>query len=734
MAKKSPAIAFISFIMLLAFDSFPAEKNKSPYPDTKKIKVVEKIHGVEVIDNYRWLEDLKNLEVQAWIDKQNCLSQEALENLPQRKWAVERYSYFNQFYTMAFSEELNAGNHVFWQEKKEGDKNWSVWTRESNKTEKNREKGENKKKKKKEEETAAPARKLLDLGDYGTHAELWGIIPSPDGKYLVFVVSDKGKENESARIIDVASGCLLPDTLQGWRHSFIEWLPDSPGFYYTASPKKGEVPAGEEYAWGSVYFHKIGTPPAHDKKIFYHPTDKKHMHWVKISENKKYVFFYRGWYTSGNNEIFFIKLGSAESLKPLVTGFDARYQVEEFEDQLIIQTDWQASRGRVFLVDPGKPARENWKEFIAEAEEKLERVRAAAGYVLATYLSDGATRIKIFSNTGRYLRDIPMPSIGNGSAGGKWDAPGIRVVFSSYTVPSSLYTYDFKTDTLSFHKQIYPLKVDVSPYVTHRVFYPSKDGTRVSMFLLQRKDLVLDGNNPTLLHGYGGFNKSMRPVFYGKFIPWLEAGGIVAIPNLRGGGEYGREWYEGGIRRNKQNSFDDCIAAVEWLINNKYTNPQKLALQGTSNGGLMALAVAVQKPALFKAVWSNVPFADMIRYNKYGTAAIWINEYGNPDLPEDFKAILGYSPYHHVKEDTAYPAMLITAGENDVRCHPLHAMKMTARLQAVQKGDNPILLRVVRDTGHDADVTTPDYAIREAEAWAFLMSHLGMQAPTGENN
>jgi prolyl oligopeptidase len=718
MFKTSRSIVVLLWVLLLAFDSLPAEKAKYQYPETKKIKVVETFHGIEVTDNYRWLEDLENPEVQAWIDNQNHLSREFLENLPQRKWAIDRFSYFNQYYTIEFSEKIKVGNQTFWQEKKKGEKNWSIWVRENKDNEENKEDEKN------------PARKLLDMNEYGPYTELWLFIPSPDGKYLAFIIEDRGKENNRVQIIDVASAKIQPDTFRGWRHAHVEWLPDSSGFYYSASPKKGEVPDGEEYAWSSLYFHKPGNTGSPDKKIFYHPTEKTHMHWAEISESKKYVFFYRGWYTGGNNEIFFKKVGSDEPLIPLAAGFDASYQVEEMEDKFIIQTDWKAPRGRVFIADPDKPGWENWKEFIPEAEENLDwhGIRPAAGYVMGRYLDGGASRIKIFDKTGRYLRDIPLPNVGTAGAGGKWDQPEIKVNFSTFTQPFSLYKYDFKTNTLTFQEQNYPLEVDVSNYITRRVFYRSKDGTRVSMFLLQRKDLALNSANPTLLHGYGGFNKSVRPIFRGEFIPWLEAGGMVAIPNLRGGGEYGRDWYEGGIGRNKQNSFDDCIAAAEWLIENKYTNPGKLALQGTSNGGLMVIAVAVQRPDLFKAVWSHVPFTDMVRFNKFGRAKLWTKEYGNPDDPGDFKAILAYSPYHNVRDGISYPAVLLTAGENDVRCHPLHAMKMAARLQAANKGKNPILLWVVRETGHDPEVTSKEFVIRQSESFAFLVHHLGMQS------
>jgi prolyl oligopeptidase len=718
MLKPYRVIVILSLLLLWVFCSCTKEKIGYQYPETKQIKVVETLHGTEVIDNYRWLENLKDPDVQTWIDKQNRLSREALENSPMTKWAIERFSYFNQFYTFFFSEKIDAGEKTFWQEKKKGEKNWSIWVRENN------------------EKDAAPARKLLAIEKYGPHTELWGLMPSPGGKYLAFIIMDKGKENNRLILMNVASNKIMPDTLKGWRHEFVEWLPDGSGFYYSASPKKGTVPEGDEYAWTSVYFHKLGQPGERDKKIFYHATNKMHMHWATISQSKKYVFFIRGWYSSGNNEIFFKRVGDDRPLIPLATGFDARFRVEEMEDKFLIQTDWKAPLGRVFIVDPAKPERKNWQEFIPEATEKLDSrgIRLVAGYVVGKYIAGGATRLKLFSKSGRYLRDIPLPEIGTAGPKGTRDAQEIKVGFSSFTRPFSLYKYDFKTDKLNYEKQVYPLKVDVSNYMTRRVFYRSKDGTQVSMFLLQRKDVSLNSANPTLIHGYGGFNKSMKPVFRVQFMPWLEAGGVVAIPQLRGGGEYGRDWYEGGIRKNKQNSFDDCIAAAEWLIENKYTNPQKLALYGVSNGGLMAIAVTVQRPDLFKAVWSKVPFTDMIRFNKFARAKIWVNEYGNPDDPEDFKYILAYSPYHNVREGISFPAVLLTAGENDVRCHPLHAMKMAALLQAANMGKNPILLQVIRDSGHDADVTSKEWSIREAEAWAFLMNQLGMQTPGNGNN
>jgi len=708
MTKSFRSILLLFFIISMAFYFLMGEKTKYQYPETKKIKVSETIHGIEIIDNYRWLENFKNPQVQAWVTKQNNLTREFLDNLPQRKWAIERFVYFDQFYSILMSEEIKVGERIIRQSREKGKKNWILWTKANEK---------------------APKVELLNMDKYGPHTELWVEHPSPDGNYLPFGINDSGKENNIVRVIDVAAAKILPDTLEGWKHSFVVWLPDSSGFYYSAHPKKGDVPPGEEYSWSSVYFHKIGNSASRDKKIFYHPTDKRPIHFVELSQSKKYLFFYRGYYTSENNEIFFKGVGGGEPLKPLATGFDARYHVLEFEDKFLIQTDWQSPLFRVFITGVNKPERENWKEFIPESTDKLDERRGiglAAGYIFARYSSNASSKIKIFDKSGRYLRDIPLPYVGWASAGGKWDEPEIKVTFSSYTYPFTQFKYDFKTNKLTFHKKTYPLEVDTSNYITRQVWYRSKDGTKVSMFLLHRKGLKCSGAVPTMIHGYGGFSKSMIPYFKADFIIWLEAGGMVAVPNLRGGGEYGRQWYEAGKLGNKQNTFDDCIAAAEWLMENKYTNPRKLALYGISNGGLLAAAVAVQRPELFKAVWSDVPFTDMIRFHKFGKARVWVNEYGDPGKPGDFKYLLKYSPYHNVKDNTRYPAMLITAGENDIRCHPLHAMKMAARLQAANSGENPIMLEIRKAAGHESDITKKTWSTRKADGWVFMMHHLGM--------
>lgn len=690
------------------------KREKIDYPETKKIKVVDKVHGVEIIDNYRWLENKQDPEVQAWLKEQNRFSQTMLENLPIRPWLHDRFSYYAKYHKDLVFDAVEAGERSFRIGKKtvEGVDNWFILYRE------------------KED---APEKELVNLDKYGKNIDPVMSIPypSPDGKHLVFTVEFGGRENSLARLLEVDTGKILPEKLKGSRHTGIKWLPDSSGFYYAANPRKGEVPPREEYFWPAVYFHKMGTPTAGDKKVFFHPTKKELYNRLRFTASKKYLLFERSSMVNDNNEIYYKKVGSSEPPKPLTTGFDANYWIYEFGDKFLIRTNWKAPLSRIMITPIDKPERKYWQEFIPEAADKLDRsVTIASGdYVFARYLHNAATKIKIFDKSGQYLEDIPFPYIGRGSASAKKKEPGIRVGFASYTCPHSEFDYDMKTGKLTFVKQVYPLKVDVSPYITRQVWYRSMDGTNVSMFLLQRKDIEQNSENPTLLHGYGGFGKAMTPRFAPDFFIWLEAGGMVAIPNLRGGGEYGEEWHKAGIGANKQNSYDDCIAAAEWLIKNKYTNPEKLAFYGVSNGGLLAGAMAVQGPHLFKAVWSDVPFMDMLRFHKFGRSGAWIKQYGNPEDPEQFKYILEYSPYHNVKKGTPYPAVLLTAGENDPRCHPMHAMKMAARLQEVSTSGNPILLHVKKGAGHGTGVLLDKEVAKKARGWAFLMHHLGMTVP-----
>ncbi|UCH96432.1 MAG: S9 family peptidase [Candidatus Aminicenantes bacterium] len=714
--KPTFRVLLIIFISLCVMCSKHGEKKKKiTYPHTPKSKAADNLHGVDIVDNYRWLEDNKDPKVQAWDNQQNKLTRGILDSLPQRQWLMDRFTYFTRY-----DEEFNPikarrGERVFIYSKKKNQDQWVTWTKENENAEKV---------------------ELLNPNKWGGHIDFWGDMPSWEGKYLAYLIGEGGKENAVIHVMEVATKKVLPDTCRGSNHMWGAWLPDSSGFYYTANPKKGEVPPGEEYLWPCVYFHMLGTSASEDKKIFYHPTEKTHSHFVEITSSGKYLLFSRGYYLMEKNEVFFkrVDAGIDAPLIPLVTGFDASYHVVEVVDKFFIHTDLKAPLGRLLVVDTKQPQRENWQEFIPESADKLQRFSVVGGRIYVGYLHNAYTQIKIYDMQGKFLRTLPTPRsglVGTQRAGGKWDKPGVRVSFTSYTYPWTSFTYDFAANKLHFKERRFPYKVDTDNYITRQVWVTSKDGTPVSMFLAHRRGIKQDGSHPALIYGYGGFNKSRTPVFMPMFFIWLEAGGMLAVPNLRGGGEYGRKWYEAGIRENKQNSFDDCIAAAEWLIENKYTNPRKLALYGASNGGLMASAVAVQRPELFKAVWAEVPFTDMIRYHKFGRAKAWTNEYGNPDNPEHFKYLLKYSPYHNVKANNCYPAMFITGGENDPKIYPFHARKLAARMQEANTSDNPILLKIQKNAGHDGGLSDTQQILRKVDGWVFLMHQLEMTGPHG---
>ncbi|MBU1626754.1 prolyl oligopeptidase family serine peptidase [bacterium] len=571
----------------------------------------------------------------------------------------------------------------------------------------------------------SPIEVLIDPNKWDKEESLMGTVFSRDGKYLAFGKTKGGDESPVVSVMEVETRKVLPDKLKGWKQFVSVWLPDNSGFYYTAKPLKGEVPEGEENYWHSVYFHKLGTTPEEDVKVFYHDKVKEYFHGVTISEDGKYEIFYRSMFNK--NEIYYQKTGSSDPLIPLVTGFDAQYGVEFIEGKILIRTDSDAPHYKVMITDVDKPEKENWKVFIPEdKKDTLENVSGVAGHVYVEYTHNAYSHVKIYSLKGEYLRELKFPTVGTGGVIGYWTKQNVWVWFSSFTYPSTTFKYDFANDKLDIYK-VFPVKIDVDNFMTEQIWYKSKDGTPISMFLVRRKNFEKNGSNPVLLSGYGGFNVPMEPHFTTSYVVWLESGGMIAIPNLRGGGEYGKDWHEAGMKEKKQNVFDDFIAAAEWLIENKYTNPQKLAISGGSNGGLLMGAVVTQRPDLFKACLCAVPLLDMIRYHKVGIANIWKEEYGSAEDPEQFKYILKYSPYHNVKNGTKYPAMLIVGSENDARVDPMHARKFAARLQAAQGGEAPIMLLILKASGHGGGTTLSIQIEQQADDWGFLMNELGMK-------
>jgi prolyl oligopeptidase len=691
------------FLPMIIFGITYGYDKKLNYPPTDKIKVVDTLHGTEIIDYYQWLENANDPKVQKWTEAQERLTRSVLDSLPQRSWVIERLNQLWRYDDESIPHKVIEGERIFlWTKKKEGEK-WIYNVKENE---------------------DAPIIELLNPNNWDPTETLSGVKPSRDGKYVAFGKAIGGNENPIVKIMEVATKKILPDTLRGWQQYVLSWLPNNLGFYYSAKPLKGEVPEGEEHYWSAVYFHKLGTPGEQDKKIFYHDKIKEYYHSAYVTEDGKYVIFYRSRFNK--TEVYYKEVGNNKPIKPLVTDFDAIYRVTLIENKFFITTDLDAPMYKVYVTDVDKPGKENWREFIPEnKKDKLSYIVGIAGHIYAVYQHNAYTKVKIYDIEGKYIKDLPLPTLGTCRVSGYWSKPDIWVWFSSFTYPSTIFKYDFEKDSLMLYKK-FPLDIDVENYTTEQVWYNSKDGTSISMFLIHRKDLEKNGKNPTLLTGYGGFNISITPYFSTTYVIWLERGGIVAIPNLRGGGEYGKEWHEAGMKEKKQNVFDDFICAAEWLIENKYTNPQKLAISGKSNGGLLVGAVTIQRPDLFRVVVCSMPLLDMIRYHKFGYANIWTTEYGSSEDSVQFQYLYKYSPYHNVIDGTKYPAILIIGSENDARTYPLHARKMIARLQDANPNGEPHLLLIRKASGHGGGTTLSVQIEQTADRLAFLMHKLKM--------
>ncbi len=676
------------------------------YPATKRVPVTDNYHGVEIEDSYRWLEDAEDPSVVQWTQEQENLTHSLIDHLPQKEFLVQRYNELWRYDDEGIPRRVLDGDRIFYNKKNKDDEKWMYMTKAS--------------------EGAEP-RILLNPNDWDETDQLQGTTPSRDGTYVAFGRAHGGDENPIIRVMVVETGEILPDELRGWKQSVSSWLPDNSGFYYSCKPLEGEVPEGEHEYWHAAWFHKLGTLAEEDVKVFWDDAVKEYWHGVNLSEDGHYEIYYRSLFNA--QEVFYRRAGSNDELIPLATGLDAEYNVEFVEDKILIHTDKDAPLYMVYVTDIDKPERENWQVFLPEHEkDKLNYTSAIAGHIYASYMHNAYSVVKIYDLEGNYLRDLPFPTIGSGGASGYWSQPEVWVGFSSFTYPSTTFKYHYESNELEVYRK-FPVEVDVDNMTAEQVWYESKDGTPVSMFIVHRKDMQLDGNNPTMLYGYGGFNVSMTPRFSTSSLVWLEAGGVFALANLRGGGEYGQDWHKAGMKEKKQNVFNDFIAAAEWLIDNKYTNPDKLAINGASNGGLLVGACMVQRPDLYRAVLCGVPLLDMVNYHSFGLANIWAEEYGSSDDPEQFAYLHAYSPYHGVKDGTKYPACLVTGSENDARVDPLHARKMVALLQEVDPNGEPHVLLVRKASGHGGGTTLSTLIEQRAELRAFLMDQLGMEAP-----
>ena len=669
--------------------------------------VVNDYHGTKITDNYRWLEDAAADEVQAWTDAQEAFTNSLIGDLPQQDWVAARYNALWRYDDESVPQRVLEGDRLFYWTKKKEDEKWVYMTKANE---------------------DATGRVLIDPNTWDANATLSGVSPSRDGKYVAFGTAHGGDENPVIQVMVTETGEVLPDRLRGWKQSISDWLPGNVGFYYTCKPLEGEVPEGEHQYWHATWYHELGTDADRDEKIFWDDEVKESWNIVGLTEDAAYTVYYRGLFNV--NDLWFKRTGSDDELTPLATGMAHQYGVNIVDGKILITTDEDAPRRMVYITDVDQPEREHWRVFLAEdPQDNLSYIAPINGRIYATYSHNTYTVTKIYDLAGNYLRDLPYPTIGTGGVGGRWTLDDVWVNFSSFTYPPTTFKYDFDTDALTVYHE-FPVDVDVAGVVAEQVWYKSKDGTPVSMFVVHDETLQKDGSHPTLLTGYGGFDVSMRPNFSTEALVWLEAGGVYAVANLRGGGEYGRQWHEAGMKENKQNVFDDFIAAAEYLIDQGYTKPEHLAIAGGSNGGLLVGAATVQRPDLFKAVLCAVPLLDMVTYHQHGLANIWAEEYGSSDDPEQFPYLYAYSPYHNIKSGLAYPAFLVTGSENDARVDPLHARKMCAALQDADRGGGPIMLLINRDSGHGGGTTISKQIEQRAKLRAFLMDQLGMTAPS----
>jgi prolyl oligopeptidase len=553
---------------------------------------------------------------------------------------------------------------------------------------------------------------------------------SEDGRYMAYGTSAAGSDWNEIKVRDIESGTDLADHIQWVKSSGASWTKDGRGFFYSRydEPSSTNQLKGVNY-FHKLYFHKVGTPQSADVMVYDRPDQKEWGFSGGVTDDGRYLVIHV-WQGTDTRNRFFYKDLTAPNAKvvELLNDFDADNSfIDNFGTTFFFRTDLKAPRGRVIAIDVAKPARDEWREIIPQTADRLRGVGLINNQFVVFYLKDARTEVKIHNLDGTFARRVELPGIGTaGGFAGKRNESETFYAFTGFTTPATIYRYDMKTGVSTVFRQP---KVDFDPalYETRQIFYASKDGTKVPMFISHKKGLKLDGTNPTLLYGYGGFDISLTPSFSVSTVVWMEMGGVYAVPNLRGGGEYGKDWHEAGIKLKKQNVFDDFIAAGEWLIANKYTSSDKLAISGGSNGGLLVGACMAQRPELFRAALPAVGVMDMLRFHKFTRGWAWTSDYGSPDDATEFKALFAYSPYHNLKSGVGYPATMVTTADHDDRVVPAHSFKFAARLQEAHRGEHPVLIRIETKAGHGAGKPTSKMIEEAADKFAFLVRELGMR-------
>ena len=701
LALPRPFAAALFCLAALSGALFAAEPSAGKPPATKTEEISDIYGDVAVRDPYRWLEDQTSPQTRAWIDAQNQYTDAYLRQLPGRDALARRLTELLKVSTVT-TPTARGGRYFFY--KRAADQDLPVlYVRKGQKG--------------KDEVLLDPAPLSPD---HSTSVALLDV--TDDGTLVGYGIRQGGEDEVAVKFLDVDSGKELSDTLPRARYSGVAVTRDRKGLYFARQEKEGP----------RVYFHPMGTDGSKDEKLFGDGYGPGKGIGVGLSEDGRYLQIVVSHGSAATKtEVYLRDLTGGGPIKPIVNDVEARFSASIAGDRLFLETNWKAANGRILAVDLKNPGRENWKECVGERDVPIAGFSAVGGKLFVRYLENVIAKVRVFDADGKPQGEIAFPSIGTLSGlRGEWGKSEAFFTFASFATPPTIYRYDTATGKQAvWARENVP--IDSDRFEVKQVRYASKDGTQIPMFIVHRKGIVLDGTHPTLLTGYGGFTLSQTPGFSARAALWIEAGGVYALPNLRGGGEFGEEWHKAGMLGKKQNVFDDFLSAAEWLVANGYTKPERLAISGGSNGGLLVGAALTQRPDLFAAVVCSYPLLDMIRYHKFLVAGFWVPEYGSADVPEQFPTLYAYSPYHRVKAGTRYPATLFITGDADTRVAPLHARKMTALMQAQSGSDKPVLLHYDTKAGHSRGFNTPvSKQIDDlTDELAFLFAQTGASYP-----
>jgi prolyl oligopeptidase len=699
-----PLTLIVALLTSMAL-AWPRGAQPPAYPPTKRDNHIDKVHGQDVADPFRWLERQQDAEVRKWVEAQNAFTRAYLDKLPGRQRIARRFAELTRIGQV--TAPVVAKGRLFYL-RRTGDQNQPVlYVREG---------------------LQGRDRAIINpnaADPTGLTAIDW-FYPSPDGRYVAFGLSTAGTEQSTLHVADLVDWKLRPDKIDRTGFCSLAWMPDSSGFYYTRYPAPGSVPAGESAYHRHVYFHRLGADPEKDAKIFGDGRAKEDWFGVGLSPNGKWLIIPVAVGTS-HVELFLKDTEAAEPPQSLGVKPGLIHDVLIDDDNLYIRTNDGAPRFKVMKASLARPRRADWHDLVPEHADCLEGFKRIGNRLILHYLRSVSSRLRIIDVGGREQPGVAAPPLGSVTSL-EGDPNGVDLFFSyeNFLEPTHVHHINLTTGQVDIWDKLTVPDFSAGDYVVAQVMAVSKDKTEVPLFIIHRRDLAKNGRNATLLYGYGGFGISLTPHFSPAIIQFIEKGGCYAVANLRGGNEFGETWHEAGKFGKKQNVFDDFIAAAEHLGKEKYTEPRRLAIQGASNGGLLVAAVVTQRPDLCRAAVCQVPLTDMVRFNRFGLANLWASEYGNPDKAEEFAWLLKYSPYHNIKDQTPYPAMLITAAEGDARVDPLHACKLTATLQAASASERPVLLRLEAKAGHGAGKSRRQMIEEQTDVWSFLYHELGL--------